>query len=377
MKLYIDGIVFRWQIHGGISKIYRRILPIIMEQHADIKFRIDVPEHVSTVAMDLMMPCIGVVPMLPSSWRPWRFWSRVRPIASNTVKSFYMRRFKPDVFHSTFYTLPPTRTANFCFVYDMTVERYPEMFPNGYADENIARKRATIMNADLILCISENTRRDVIDLMKIPEDRCRVVHLGAEAPLDTACEEKVKEGQKPFFLYVGDYQAEYKNFKRLIEFLAADNVSEFNDTELLVISPVTPKPELLAQYHSVIGASRLRFITDCDDEQLGRLYRSCAALLYPSLYEGFGMPVLDALANGAPVVCSNTSSLPEVGGKHAYYFDPLSNAEFSAALRHALSHGRDQVYVEQRKAWAQRFSWENTAAGFAQACYDVVGNYGA
>ena len=312
------------------------------------------------------------IPELPRSLKPWRFWRRVAPTTNRLLRDIKWRFSSGDVFHPTYFTSPPVHAPSFCFVYDMTVERFPESFDSPYREQITERKRRTICAAEVVLCISENTKRDVVQMLDVPEEKCRVVYLaGFSREKPSLFTDGSLAEQRPFFLYVGDYMTPYKNFDFLARCLGSSSFGDFEDFDLVVVSSQSPTREMREQWEHLFASGRLRVVTDCDDARLTELYRVCSAFIFPSLYEGFGIPVLEALGCGAPVVCSDSSSLPEVGGDRVYYFDARSPAEFRAALNRAVSDGRGEIVVKARQERAQHFSWDHTAHEFVRAFRDV------
>ncbi|MDD5521923.1 MAG: glycosyltransferase family 1 protein [Kiritimatiellae bacterium] len=275
---------------------------------------------------------------------------------------------------STYYTTPPVGLPSVCVVYDMIMERYPELFTDDGAKKLVWQKRQAIKQAERVLCISENTQKDVIELTGVSRAKCLVVY---PAPFVTSqsrvdAESVAETNREPFLLYVGDYHTPHKNFSFLLKSLGSVLTNELPFKRLIVVSPVEPTSSDLKSFAGLIRPERLEFITDCDDRKLMFFYKTCTAFVYPSLYEGFGIPVVEALSCGAPVVCSNTSSLPEVGGDAVYYFNPTSVDDFAVALKKALSDGRTPEKLLQRIGQTEKFSWDKTALVFLEVLENVT-----
>jgi glycosyltransferase involved in cell wall biosynthesis len=374
MRLVVDGSIFSWQVRGGITALYRFLLPVVHEVDPSLEVRLVVAPGVQTQELDVLLRDVEVLPGVPGWLRPWQLRRHLKRPYQCIARGLYYRRSAADVFHPTFYTVPPCRMPCFCFAYDMTAERYPELFEQGLARDWRRSKQATFDRSSLVLCISESTRRDVIKYYRVPEHKCRVVYLGPTLSSVVPSKECDAETEDPYFLFVGDYPVPYKNFELVLSALSSARLADFRAYRLRVVSPKKPDAALLAKYHSLIAPGRLIFETDCDDQRLRQHYAQCSALLYSSVYEGFGLPVLDALASGTPVVCSRTSSLPEVGGDVVSYFDAQSESSFCLALQQALTEGRGEGRVTARRAQAARFSWSKTAVHFIQACHEAAGD---
>ena len=193
-------------------------------------------------------------------------------------------------------------------------------------DPTIELKRHAILSSDRILCISENTKRDLLDRYKISEERIQVTYLATDFPHypknnDNSCRQSPAV---PFFLYVGDRSVYYKNFFLLLQSFAKV-VATHKDIYLCVAGAQFSIEENRAITEFKIQDNVLNF-TFPNDYELTRLYKESIAFVYPSLYEGFGIPPLEAMACGTPVIASNTSSIPEVVGDAGLLFDPQYTA---------------------------------------------------
>ena len=227
--------------------------------------------------------------------------------------------------------------------------------------------------ADAIITDSASTRGDLVTCTNLlPLKKIIVVHAGPGI-LPDGRDSSVSTRLTPYILYVGGH-ARHKNLPRLI---AAFARLHFPSSLKLVITG-WGKPGLIAQTESAIHrhgleqrvlilSNRLR------EAELSSLYADCAAFVYPSLYEGFGLPVLEALAHGAPVACSNASSLPEVGGDAVLYFDPMSAGDIAAKMSAILTDASLESELRLRgRERAQHFSWDKTARGIYEATLAAV-----
>lgn len=265
---------------------------------------------------------------------------------------------RPDIVHETYYSRcrhAPRTSRVVLTVHDMTHERLPHMFPPG--DTTPADKAAAVARADHIICVSENTRRDLIELLGVAPERTSVVLHGFSLVADDAALPDEAAAGFPFFLYVG-YRGSHKNF---LPFLSAVAGSALLAREFGVIcfggGPFSPR-ERAAIEGLGIRPDRIRQLSG-DDRVLASLYRQAVALVYPSLYEGFGIPPLEAMSQGCPVACSGTSSLPEVVGSAAITFDPNSTDDMRTAMERLVADGQlrdDLIRAGQERV--KQFSWQ-------------------
>jgi len=371
VRLALDGEVFCWNQKRGIPRVYREILTRVGQIDPEIEVRVGVQGEMRTAILDELGFKVDRIPRLSPTLRPWCLWRHITPGVNSILRRMYWRRCKADVYHTTHYSLPPVAGPAFCIVHDMMPEQFPDSFPGSDRIDLCLRKKKAVERSDLVLCSSQNTRRDVTRLLGVPGDKCRIMHMaGFPGEQVRRVAGPTRKPQKPFFLYVGGYRMPYKNFAFVAECLGDPAFSAFSQFDLVVAGPETPTVEERDRYGDRLRG-RLRFLDNCDDDDLIRLYSTCSAFLMPSLYEGFGLPVLEALACGAAVICSDRSSLPEVGGDAVYYFDPESPQEFRDALTEALAEGRCSDAVKRRVQHARRFSWEKTTREFCKTVRDI------
>jgi glycosyltransferase involved in cell wall biosynthesis len=232
------------------------------------------------------------------------------------------------------------------------------MFP---ADGTASAKAAAVARADHIICVSENTRRDLIELLNVAPNKTTVVHHGFSLtgkPLELA---KIRASKRPFLLYVG-HRGEYKNFSGMLKALARSvNLKKDFDIVCFGGGPLTAS-ELDLIRKSGLPDEQVSQVSGNDDV-LATLYKHASVFVYPSLYEGFGIPLLEAMSFDVPVACSNTSSLPEVVGNAALTFDPALPEAIGAAIESIVSNSELRAdLVNKGRDRLKQFSWERCTA---------------
>jgi glycosyltransferase involved in cell wall biosynthesis len=234
--------------------------------------------------------------------------------------------------------------------------------------------RHGLLGADRIISVSQATKRDLVHLMGAPADRNEIVpnaiseqFMACDA--ESACRETLERYQVdyPFLLYAGNIQPQ-KNLKRLVEAFAVvqgelEQHPVYSNLRLIIIGDdVAAHPDLRRTVIRSRMQQRVRFLGFVPTDTLRIFYRSAAAFVFPSLYEGFGLPPLEAMAQGTPVVTSNVSSLPEVVGDAAVLVNPEKIFDIARGLREVLTNeGLRATLCARGRARVQCFSWDRTA----------------
>jgi glycosyltransferase involved in cell wall biosynthesis len=224
--------------------------------------------------------------------------------------------------------------------------------------------------ADRVITISHSAASEIADVLLVPLERIDVTHLGGR-PIGPATPEpelrnRYELGDAPLILSVSARRP-HKNLPRLIEAFAGLTA----DPPPLLVLPgyETPFEDELRRRADELGvAERVRFLSWVSDEDLEGLYAAAACFAFPSLAEGFGLPVLEAMQRGVPVACSNAGPLPEVGGDAVRYFDPLDVGDLTAALSDLLTDPRlREGLANAGRQRASSFTWERTARETAES----------
>jgi glycosyltransferase involved in cell wall biosynthesis len=260
-----------------------------------------------------------------------------------------------DIYHSTYQRWEPAVRYRRMVVthHDSTPERFPELFPDAAAV--IGRKRRLYGRADGILCVSEASRADLLHFYDVDPERVEVVHHGFRA-LERAREEAHPLQGTPYLLYVGS-RASYKNFQSLLGALVSGAVPE--KMGLLVAGGGPWSPDELERLQALGLERRVTLLPKAGEAELAAIYGHASLLVYPSLYEGFGFPPLEAMSLDCPVLASRTSSLPEICGDAAFYFDPADPAGLAAQLSALLAdEGVRRSRLELGRAQVQRYTWK-------------------
>lgn len=211
-----------------------------------------------------------------------------------------------------------------------------------------------------LLAISETTMKDIARYCRVPESKFTVTLLSAD-PLAKKSEPYEPMRSKKFIMYTGR-PLPHKNLGRLIEAFAILQKSSQPDLHLVLVGKKDAAYDLHVKTVQEKGIPNVTFTGFVSDEQLRWLYEHCAAYVFPSLSEGFGLPSLEAMLHGAPVVSSNASCLPEVNGKAAVYFNPLDTSDIATKIATVINDPtkRKQMISEGKKQ-AAKYSWERCA----------------
>ncbi|MBY0374762.1 MAG: glycosyltransferase family 4 protein, partial [Bryobacteraceae bacterium] len=281
----------------------------------------------------------------------------VRPV-DEVLTRLWTHAQRYDVLHETYYPRwkgGRARTPVVTTVHDMIHEKFID--PSSVVDGHKVR---AVRAADRIICVSKHTRRDLLEMFGVDPGKVDVVYHGSSFARTAVPEEPVVPAGRPYLLYVGR-RVPYKNFDRLLESFASSKRLQ-KDFDLLCFGGGA----FTADEEERIAALRLPrscvFHKGGADRHLQRIYGGATALVYPSLYEGFGLPPLEAMTMGCPVICSQSSSLPEVVGSAGAYFNPESVDSMREAIESTVyDPGRLSNMRNAGLLQAQRFSWEQCA----------------
>ena len=245
-----------------------------------------------------------------------------------------------DIYHGLSHELPfnfPKEVKSVVTIHDLIFEKFPQQY--AWADRQIYRKKFThsCEIADRVVAISEATKKDLIEIYQVPEEKISVIYQScAEIFYEKADEETQEKTRikyklpKDYLLYVGSI-IERKNLLNIVK--AIHLIPPDQQMPLVVVGEGKKYADKVKNYIHQNGLENLiHFLAQIDFADLPAIYQMATLFIYPSLYEGFGIPVIEALASGTPVITSSVSSLPEAGGPDSHYVDPNSIEELKKAL---------------------------------------------
>lgn len=354
MKIAYDHQIFSAHKFGGVSRYFVELIKHINQLKKKKKFiKIIAPVHQNFYLTKNIKNLYFKGIKLPNV----KGSTKICNLINSFLSPFLLKFYEPDVIHKTYYGLENfnnTHTKKIITVYDMIHELFPKNFPN--KDKTAEIKKIAVNKADHIICISKNTQKDLINILGVDIKKTSVVHLGL-----TLISQKKKyfnKNHKPFILYVGS-RGGYKNFSRFIEAYANSNQVK----KKFAVVVFGGGPFLLDEIKKInnLKVSNIKQVSG-DDDKLASYYQNASLFVYPSLYEGFGLPLLEAMNFGCPVACSNTSSIPEVVGNAAIFFDPYSVKSISKSIEAILLNNKmKKLLVARGFKRAKKFSWKKCA----------------
>lgn len=352
--IWFDHQIFSFQQYGGVSRYFYELSKALASQ-SDMRVQIFAPAHVNAYLRN-GDAVGGMAFYAPYPGRGLRF----RPRLLGPLLRMALRRYRPDVVHETYYGLDRLHAAKgqriVTTVHDMVYEKFPAMLDRN--SRRIAMKYASIKRADQIICVSENTRKDLLEFYPEFEGKVSVVHHGVSYV--QPCEPAEHNFPDPYLLFVGT-RSHYKNFERFVCAFGASTflrntfgLTFFGGGALTAAEWNTIRAAGISE-HRVVQISG-------SDALLAWVYRQAAAFVFPSVYEGFGMPLTEAMQHGCPVICSDASSFPEICGDAAEYFDPVDVDDIRFTLERVLGCTDCLANLaEASRRRAQNFSWKKCA----------------
>ncbi len=360
IRVAFDYQIFASQAVGGISRYcyeLSRYLPRCGDIHAEIR----APLHINTYLAEAGGRVAGVY------LRAYDENSRAARLQKAAVFSLdalasFLTAPSVDILHETFYysylSRLPRGAARVITVHDMIHEKYPGSFSPD--DQTSRRKGEAVRRADFVICDSHHTRNDLIERLDVPEQKIATVYLGVTPPAITDLATDELPVPFPYLLYVGKRDG-YKNFSALVGAVATDERLRKNFGIVCFGGGRFTAKELSEIERLGVDRQRLLFVSG-NDQRLATYYRNAVALVYPSLYEGFGIPPLEAMSCDCPVACSNIASLPEVVGPAAETFDPASIESIQYAIDQIVSSSvRRQQLIHLGRERVKQFSWMRCA----------------
>jgi glycosyltransferase involved in cell wall biosynthesis len=300
---------------------------------------------------------------VPGVGPPWHLAHQLAGMAAGA------RRRRVDVVHGLANVVPPLHpgVATVATILDLTWMHFPDSMAWRGRVANRILAPLSGRTADRVIAISETVREDLVATLRLPRERIDVTPLGIRlSPLappasEAAVRERLGLGPGPVVLVVAQKRP-HKNLGGVVRAMA--QLSPELDAQLVLPGTPTPYEQTVRALAGELGVSdRVHFPSWITEAELEALYRIASCFVLASLAEGFGLPVLEAMRRGVPVACSNVSSLPEVAGDAAIFFDPRSPQSMAAAISRLLTDAALSAnLLERGYARCREFTWERTAA---------------
>lgn len=364
MRILFDHQIFWQQHYGGISRYYVELIDRLRRfPGVDPRTSMWYSQNAHLTASSLIAD--GLAPSRPPSYTVVQWVKRLtgHDLAGRLHEGRSIKALKQgdyDLFHPTYYMpyfLEHLGERPFVVtVYDMIHELFPQMF--GKNDPTSERKKILVDRADRLIAISDSTKNDLVRICSVAPSKVDVVHLASSLdPAQTAPRPEWLPSR--YVLFVGN-RGGYKNFDR---FARSMSTVMHEDADIRLVcgggGPLTEAEQRLLKEIGIDGRTvQIKF----DDPMLTCLYRNAEAFIFPSLYEGFGIPILESFSCGCPLLSSNTSSFPEVIGDAGVMFDPYDEAAMAETISKVLADAEmRQRMVDRGLARAKEFSWDKTA----------------
>lgn len=374
MQIIVDGVIYGFQKHGGINTMFNSVLPRLA--------------HIDKVTVKLLLPrrVLGEVPELPVrkicseaipertglSWKvdKWLVGPTARQL-NKALREFRLGRNQQPIFLSTYFTWPDIRVPQLAIAYDINHELFPDLYQGQWGVWLRQQYREYLQRATRIVAISEKTKKDIVHFYDIAAERIDVVHLAVESEMFFHERDATENATivprhwiGNYLLYVG-LRSHYKNFPMVLEAIARIP----NDLCAgLVVAGKPWKSAELEMIHSLGIEDRVLLVAEPSICQLRRLYSFSLAFVFPSLHEGFGIPLLEAMACQTPVLAADTEVFREIAGDAAFFFPPNAPDELVKIVEYLKCENHRDRLMESGTNRLSKFTWTQCAQGVYDAC---------
>ena len=350
MKILFDNKIFINQINGGPSVYFINLVKKFQEINCDTK--ISSKFHLSNALDESGLSDAGCKIPFNSNLIRYNSLRKLLHKINNRRCNEEIENFKPDVLHTTYYenytySRNDNKFKKVVTIFDLINEKFNNTF---YKEKKFSHKKEILNFADKIICISKNTKKDLLKFYDIDEKKICVIYLGYP-------EKKInldKIFNFPYILYVGT-RWKYKNFDKLLKAISISKTLK-NNFSLIAFGGGkfdNYEKDLIKKYEL-----KNVFQIDGDDTKLHSCYKYASLFVYPTKYEGFGLPILESFLYECPVACSNNSSLPEVAGDGATYFDSDDPQDICNKIEKILiSSEMREEFKNKSILQLKKFSW--------------------
>lgn len=353
MKIYLDNIAFSGQRSGGVSVVWKNLIQALQ------KFK---PNSFSCIEYPFALENICRKEL--SGYKVENRNPRISFYIERRLLSPTIKCEQPFIFHSSYYRVCNNKKAiNVTTVHDFTYEYYRSGFGKFL---HCRQKYNAIRKSDYVICITENTKRDLLKFLPdIDLKKIRVIYNGVSDVYRPLRDTVSNMGK--FILFVG-WRETYKNFRLVVE-----SIRDLEYNLAIVGSPLSEEER--NYLNEEIGENRYKSFVRISDEMLNELYNTAYCLAYPSEYEGFGIPVLEAQKAGCPVIAYNASSIPEIIGNTPLLLKSVSPFEFREKLELLESNIIREEIITKGFANAERFSWNKMGEEYIKLYDEIESNY--
>lgn len=335
MRIAYDSNIFTMQKYGGVSRYMVRLGEELSKMGHELEVFGWLHKNQYLLESKILKTQMRYIHQFPKRTR------RIAHYMGDLMADVRIKQWRPDVIHESFChsrSVGSKNTPRVCTIHDLIHHKFPEY--RGKMNRIPEYQQQTINRCDAVICVSQSTKQDLLKCLDVDQAKVFVVYHGFEHacgvaalnPTETA--ELTDLSSAPFLLYVGP-RSGYKNFHGFLKALVN---SRFNkDLRVVAFGGDAFSAEELALIRQLGYGENKVLHRGGSDALLGGLYRAAEAFVYPSLYEGFGFPPLEAMAEGCPVISSNASSMPEVIGNAAEFFDPSKTESITEAIEKVIS----------------------------------------
>ena len=364
---------------GGIGRYTRELIRALVAVDQDNEYRFFSAKPIAKPPVENPVPQASNCTYHPSRFNErwlYRLWYRAQlpiPVQWTTGKL--------DLFHSPDFVLPPTsgKIPTLLTVHDLSFVFFPDVYPKplvSYLNQVVPR---SVNKATHILADSQATKDDLIGVYQVAQEKITVLYSGADERFQPvtdkakirAVRQKYNLADTPYILSVGTVQPR-KNYQMLIRAFAP--VAQHQPHDLIISGGKGwLYDEMMAEVERQGLNGRVHFIGFVDDEDLPTLYSEATLFVMPSIYEGFGIPILEAMGCGTPVISSNVSSLPEVTGDTSVLLPPDNQLAWTDTIENLLQNrAQREALVKLGFDQAKQFSWQKSAKQLLQIYYKIA-----